>query len=192
MEAEKRRIRQRVRAERLSRSPAAREAAGEALTAQLSDLVESTGARTLTCFVAIGGEPDTSGFLSWASARHLLVLLPSARDDGGLDWFPDDGERRASGAFGIPHPVGEPITPRALEEVDLMLIPACAVDDAGTRLGWGRGYFDRALAAFPTPPPTFAVVYDEEVLPPLPAEPHDMPVDGIVTPTGWRRVQHRR
>ena len=70
----------------------------------------------------------------------------------------------------------------AIETVDLMLIPAAAVDRRGNRLGWGRGYFDRALASMTRRPAVFAVVFDHEVLEHLPTEPHDVPLTGVVTP----------
>jgi 5-formyltetrahydrofolate cyclo-ligase len=54
------------------------------------------------------------------------------------------------------------------------------------RMGWGRGYFDRALASLEQPPAVFAVVYDEEFVDSVPCEGHDRPVDGVITPSGTR------
>jgi 5-formyltetrahydrofolate cyclo-ligase len=73
------------------------------------------------------------------------------------------------------------------QSVDLLLIPAAAVDSSGMRMGWGRGYFDRALASLEEPPPVFAVVYDDELRESVPNESHDRPVDGVVTP---RQTRH--
>ena len=64
-----------------------------------------------------------------------------------------------------------------------MIIPAAAVDSEGTRLGWGRGYFDKTIGSMERCPPVYAVTYDSEVLDSLPRELHDQPVTGVVTPT---------
>lgn len=63
----------------------------------------------------------------------------------------------------------------AAAAVDLMIVPASAVDHSGVRMGWGLGYFDRALAALSPAPPVFAVVHDDEILPHIPADPRRCP-----------------
>lgn len=74
---------------------------------------------------------------------------------------------------------------RALADVDIVLVPALAVDGDGVRLGQGGGWYDRALAEFAQGVPVVAVVFDDEVLPGgmLPLEPHDRCVDAVVTPS---------
>jgi 5-formyltetrahydrofolate cyclo-ligase len=62
----------------------------------------------------------------------------------------------------------------------LVLVPALAVDHSGVRLGKGGGYYDRALSL--STGPVVAVVRDEEFVPSLPAEPHDVRVDAVLTP----------
>ena len=66
-----------------------------------------------------------------------------------------NGESETEGLFGLPEPVGDLLGPIAINDVDLILVPAAAVDATGMRMGWGRGYFDmhtleeinRAIAA---------------------------------------------
>lgn len=176
-----------VREQRAARDEADQRSLGIALTEQLSALVTALGAASLTCFLPARGEPDTRPFLSWARAHHIDTLLPSARPDGLLDWIRPSDEGTVSGLFGISEPLGEFMSPLAAHEVDLMLIPAAAVDRQGVRLGWGRGYFDRMLASMEGRPPVFAVVYDEEVFDELPSEAHDFAVTGVVTPTSIHR-----
>ncbi|MBO1900745.1 5-formyltetrahydrofolate cyclo-ligase [Leucobacter weissii] len=178
----KRLVRAGVRAARSEMTASERSAAGTALTERLAALVSQRGARRIACYLPLPTEPDTRGFLRWAGAKGIEVLLPSARPDGLLDWIVDGDEGTVAGAFGIPEPVGEHLSPLAVGEVDLMLIPACAVDLRGVRLGWGRGYFDRSLASMARRPPVFAVVHESELVDELPFEPHDVPVDGAVTP----------
>lgn len=178
----KRRTRAAVRARRDAMTAEQRAEAAVGLAERMMDLVTARGARSVSCYLPVGGEPNTRPFIAQAREHGVEVLLPSSRGDGLLDWIRDTGAGIEIGAYGIPEPVGERLDPLAVAHVDLMLIPACAVDERGVRLGWGRGYFDRCLAAMDRRPAVFAVVHTAELLPELPSEPHDIPVDGVVTP----------
>lgn len=180
--AEKREIRARVAAGRQAMSDTDRAAARDGFTEQLITLATARGARSVSCYLPVGCEPDTRPFLAWARAEGIEAYLPSAREDGLLDWIRDTGEGTVTGLFGIPEPVGEHLSPLIVSEVDLMLVPAAAVAAGGTRLGWGRGFFDRNLGSMDQCPPVFAVVYEGEILDALPSEMHDVPVTGAVTP----------
>ena len=165
-------------------SEAARDAAAEGIRAQLDALVDQVGARSISCFLSIPSEPGTRDFVAGAVARGIRVLLPITRKDGLLDWSvaTPDGDI-TEGMFGLPEPVGEVLGPIAVNDVDLMVIPAAAVDRRGMRLGWGRGYFDKTIGSMERCPPVYAVVFDSEVLDEVPSDRHDQPVTGVVTPT---------
>ena len=73
---------------------------------------------------------------------------------------------------------------------DLVLVPALAVDQSGLRLGRGGGSYDRALARVGGQVPTIALVYDAELVPAVPAGPHDQRVRMVARPAGgvtWLR-----
>ncbi|GAA2539375.1 5-formyltetrahydrofolate cyclo-ligase [Microbacterium mitrae] len=165
-------------------SPIQQEHAEESLTEQLWNLVDATGATSISCYLSTTLEPGTRTFVNQAIERGLRVLLPSTRADGLLDWVVAtvDGDE-TDGPLGVPEPVGELLGPIAVDEVDLLLIPAAAVDESGMRLGWGRGYFDKTIGSMQKCPPVYAVIFDSELLDEVPAEPHDQPVSGVVTPT---------
>ncbi|MFC7789127.1 5-formyltetrahydrofolate cyclo-ligase [Microbacterium sp. MAHUQ-60] len=183
-EQQKRALRAELRERRQLLSEAQREAAASGLAAQLDTLVRGHGARSISCFLSTTTEPETRIFLRDAVARGIRVLLPITRADGLLDWaVAEDVDEISEGLYGLPEPTGEVLGPIAVNDVDLMLIPAAAVDRTGTRLGWGRGYFDKTIGSMEKCPPVYAVIYDSEVLDSLPREVHDQPVDGIVTPT---------
>ena len=181
--AQKRRVRQSVQAARDAMTADQLAEARDGLTEQLSTLVSARGARSISCYLPVQAEPDTRGFLSWAREQGIEVFLPSAREDGLLDWIRDTGEGTVTGPFGIPEPLGDHLSPLAVCSVDLMLVPACAVDRAGVRLGWGRGYFDRNLGSMDNRPPVFAIVNEPEIFDALPSEVDDIPVTGAVTPS---------
>jgi len=182
--AAKRAMRAELRERRQVLSQAARDAAADGIRVQLDELVERVGARSISCFLSIPTEPGTREFVAGAVARGIRVLLPITRADGLLDWAvaTPDGDI-AEGLFGLPEPVGEVLGPIAVNDVDLLVIPAAAVDRTGMRLGWGRGYFDKTIGSMERCPPVYAVVYDSEVVDEVPSDRLDQPVTGVVTPT---------
>lgn len=186
-DAQKRHVRAAVRAARADRDAATRDRAAAALSAQLITLVSEAGARRVTCYLPTAGEPDPSEFLAWALDHDVEVLLPISLADRNLAWARHSTCIPEPGRHAIREPVGPRLPSTAAATADLMLIPACAVDASGTRLGWGLGYYDRCLAALDPVPPVYAVVFDEEILPRLPRDPHDVPVTAAVTPGGIRR-----
>lgn len=183
VEQAKRALRAELRERRQLLSDAQREAAASAITEQLDALLDAHDARSISCFLSTTTEPDTREFITGAVQRGIRVLLPITRADGLLDWAVADADEISEGLFGLPEPAGEVLGPIAVNDVDLMIIPAAAVDAEGTRLGWGRGYFDKTIGSMERCPPVYAVTYDSEVLDSLPRELHDQPVTGVVTPT---------
>jgi 5,10-methenyltetrahydrofolate synthetase len=84
--------------------------------------------------------------------------------------------------YGIPVPAsGEPVLPEAL------LIPLVGFDATGFRLGYGGGYFDRTLASLRPRPLAIGVGFELSRLDSLHREPHDQPLDLIVTERGIHR-----
>ncbi|MCM3780105.1 5-formyltetrahydrofolate cyclo-ligase [Microbacterium hydrocarbonoxydans] len=184
VEHEKRALRAELRERRQLLSDAQRENAASAIAERLDDLIEELGAGSISCFLSTTTEPGTRDFVKAAVRRGIRVLLPVTRADGLLDWaVASDDDETSEGLFGLPEPTGEVLGPIAVNDVDLMIIPAAAVDRTGMRMGWGRGYFDKTIGSMEKCPPVYAVIYDSEVLDSLPSEVHDQPVNGVVTPT---------
>lgn len=180
----KRALRAELRERRQLLSQQALDAAAHGVKSQLDGLVRSVGARSISCFLSTTTEPGTREFVADAVARGIRVLLPVTREDGLLDWaVATPGGDIAEGLFGLPEPVGELLGPIAVNDVDLLVIPAAAVDRTGMRLGWGRGYFDKTIGSMKRCPPVYAVVFDSELVDEVPRDVHDQPVTGVVTPT---------
>lgn len=180
----KRALRAELRERRNLLSDSARDAAAAGVTEQLDALVADLHVRSMSCFLSTVTEPGTREFVEAAVRRGIRVLLPVTRADGLLDWSvatPDGAI--AEGMFGLPEPVGELLGPIAVNDVDLLVIPAAAVDRSGMRLGWGRGFYDKTIGSMEGCPPVYAVVYDSELLDEVPRDLHDQPVTGVVTPT---------
>jgi 5-formyltetrahydrofolate cyclo-ligase len=179
----KRALRAELRERRQNLTSTERQAATAGITRNLIDLTTDLSARSVACYLSTTIEPDTRGYVNWALAQGLRIRLPVSREDGLLDWTTGDGETETEGLFGMPEAVGELLGPIAINDVDLILVPAAAVDAGGMRMGWGRGYFDKTLGSMEKCPPVYAVVFDGELVDEVPRERHDQPVDGAVTPT---------
>jgi len=100
------------------------------------------------------------------------------------EWKP--GVELAVGPLGIPYPVGSPeVSP------DRVLLPMLGWDADGYRLGYGGGFFDRTLAALARRPRVIGIAYQQAFLQTIHPQPHDVPVDFIVTERGvYRREPH--
>jgi 5-formyltetrahydrofolate cyclo-ligase len=191
VDTEKRALRAELRERRQQRSAPALETAAAGVHDQLDRLVADRGVRSMSCFLSTTTEPGTREFIAAAVARGIRVLLPITRADGLLDWAVAEQEgATAEGLFGMPEPVGELLSPDAVNDVDLLVIPAAAVDRSGMRLGWGRGYFDKTIGSMEKCPPVYAVIFDSELLDEVPSEVHDQPVTGVVTPTRTLVLAH--
>jgi 5-formyltetrahydrofolate cyclo-ligase len=182
-EIQKRILRAELRERRQVMPSHVRELATEGFTARLEELVGSTGAESLSCYLSMPTEPDTRPFVNWAEARGIRVLFPITREDGLLDWTVGEEQVETLGPHGVPEAVGELLGPMAINDVDLIVVPAAAVDRTGMRLGWGQGYFDKTLGSMEKCPPVYAVVFDSEFVEQVPREVHDQTVNGVVTPT---------
>ncbi|MGW7411437.1 5-formyltetrahydrofolate cyclo-ligase [Streptomyces sp. NPDC054863] len=177
----------------------AREAAA-VLARRALELPELTGAGTVAAYVSIGREPGTRALLDALHARGVRVLLPVLLPDNDLDWAAyEGGEGLVRAGRGLLEPAGPRLGVDAVCEAGAVLLPGLAVDGHGMRLGRGGGSYDRVLArlersARETPPRArvaaarlVVLLYENEVVAEVPAEPHDHPVHAVVTPGGVRR-----
>ncbi len=147
----------------------------------------------IAVYAAIRGELDLTECCELLRRRPADLYFPAVRRTSGRDDLafgrlpegrsPDDFLR--PGAFGVPEPPAEtllPVTPR----LDLLLIPGLAFDRRGGRLGWGKAYYDRLLAAMVSPSLRVGIGYAFQLLPTLlPCDEHDQYMDVVLTPDGW-------
>ena len=179
---QKRALRAELRERRRTMPQLTRDRDTAGLTDRLDALVAALHALSLSAYLSTATEPNTRPFLNRMRDAGIRALLPVSRLDGLLDWTTGDGETEAVSHLGVPEAVGELLGPMAINDVDVILVPAAAVDASGMRLGWGKGYFDKMLGSMGKCPPVFAVLFDDELVDEVPRERHDEPVDGVVTP----------
>lgn len=127
-------------------------------------------------YAAIGDEIDP------VVIEQAFTEIALPRVDGfNLRFHSSRGAALVAGVFGIPEP---PIDAPQVRP-DLVLVPVLAVTLAGVRLGHGKGFYDRALAAFSRTAPvrSVALAWDCQIADSLSADPWDFGVDFIATPT---------
>ncbi|HYG23514.1 MAG TPA: 5-formyltetrahydrofolate cyclo-ligase [Verrucomicrobiae bacterium] len=86
------------------------------------------------------------------------------------------------GRFGVREPA-ETCAMLPLADLDLVLVPGLAFDSRGHRLGRGKGFYDRLLAE--ARGIRCGVAFDEQMVPEVPVETHDVTLDCVVTPSRW-------
>ncbi|WP_053729596.1 5-formyltetrahydrofolate cyclo-ligase [Streptomyces sp. WM6378] len=154
-------------------------------------LPELAAATTVAAYVSVGREPGTRALVHALHARGVRVLLPVLLADNDLDWAAYAGpERLVAAGRGLLEPDGERLGPDAVTAADTVLLPGLAVDARGMRLGRGGGSYDRVLArigASGRAPALVVLLYANEVVARVPEEPHDHPVQAVVTPDGVTR-----
>jgi 5-formyltetrahydrofolate cyclo-ligase len=122
-------------------------------------------------YESLPSEPPTGPLMQALEARGIRVMLPITLTDWELDWR-EAGDEEAT-----------PLGLDAIGRARVVFVPAQTVDLAGTRVGRGKGCYDRALPR--TSARVIAVVHPWEVSDePLPHDAHDRPVDGVLTADG--------
>jgi 5,10-methenyltetrahydrofolate synthetase len=176
----------RLRAERDALSVAERQAVGEALTAHLHHLLQTRfdGARgmTLSGYWPIKGEPDLRPLLARLHDAGVTIALPIVETKAAplvfRLWTPKTRMVRGDWNIPVPPPEAPSLTP------DIALAPLVGWTEDGYRLGYGGGYFDRTLAALSPRPFTIGIGFDSARLPTIFPQPHDIPLDAILTEAG--------
>lgn len=159
-----------------------RAARSEAIRALVESLPAYRAAGAIHTFLAIGSEVDTRPLVAAALAAGKRVAVPMIA--GGMmshSWI----EGLDESAF-MPGQLGtaNPLRPRLARpgEWQLTIVPLLAFDREGYRLGYGKGYYDGLLAGLGGLAVGVAFACQEH--PALPREPHDIPLDLIVTEEG--------
>ena len=130
------------------------------------------------------GEADLLSLLPDLQGWELA--LPCSDGQGGMSYRPWDGHPlRERDGCGIPAPVTGPTL--EADALQLLLVPALAVDRDGIRLGYGGGYYDRYLENV-NGPLLIAVCYDKMVVDSLLKDEHDILFDYLLTERELRKV----
>lgn len=133
-------------------------------------------AQKVLFYASLPDELPTDEFLgSWAITKQ--VLLPRVNGDE-LEILAYDPNHVRKGAFGISEPDGNDLV--APSDIDLIIVPAIALDRHCNRLGRGRGYYDRLIKQCPQAY-TIGVGLDCQFVDEVPVDDQDEPLCGVIT-----------
>ena len=130
----------------------------------------------------IRGEPDLRPLLAQLHRTGITIALPVVETRAAplifRLWTPETRMVRGDWNIPVPPPEARVLTP------DVTLAPCLGWDGGCYRLGWGGGYFDRTLAALTRRPTGIGIALAAARLPTIYPQPHDIPLDMIVTEDG--------
>jgi len=178
---EKSALRERLVCARAAWPPPER-AAASLLAAQILEHTPAwRSAATVGLYAPMGAELDTGPLCERAARAGKRVAWPFLRPGRIALEF---AACKASDL--VPGPLRTREPPRGaaevpLAELDLVVVPGVAFDASGHRLGRGGGHYDATLALLPASVVRIGLAFELQVVPEVPSEAHDAPVDAIVT-----------
>lgn len=173
--------RERLIAARLRLSSAARRQAANDVADALGRFVDRLDVQVVGVYWPFRGEIDLVPWMRALVANGTRVALPVVERRGHplafREWWP--GCLLERGIWNIPVPAEGPrLVP------DLVVAPVVGFDHDCYRLGYGGGYFDRTLAALSPRPAAIGVGHPEAGIPTIYPQPHDIPMDAVITGDG--------
>jgi 5-formyltetrahydrofolate cyclo-ligase len=152
--------------------------AGDAIMRAVANNLSMSTDMTIGCYWPFRREPDCLPFMRDVLKKGGRVALPVVIARGlPLEFRPwTETTRMEAGVWNIPQPAeGRTVIPTAL------VIPLLGFDDAGYRLGYGAGYYDRTLASLSPRPFTVGIGFEFSRMQTIHPLPHDVPMDVILT-----------
>jgi len=173
--------RERLLASRMTLNQQTRAQYEEKIAAKLHDAIGDPRDLTVSVYWPFKGEPDLRVWMGQVLARGgraaLPVVVGKAQPLVFRLWA--RGEPLERGVWNIPVPSkGAPVEP------DIVIAPVVGFDRAGFRLGYGGGFYDRTLAVLAKRPRIVGVGYAQAAIATIYPQPHDIPMDVVVTEAG--------
>ena len=166
-----------LRALRDSMSSELRTAFSQRISGHLLNLSPLQSARRVALYSAVQSEVDLRTTAKALGERGVACFFPRVRRQTLQFASWDHGQK--AGVFGVKEPIGPAIS---LDSIECVICPGLGFDRQGNRLGYGRGYYDRALQGYRgvAVGVTFSCCLQEAI----PHDSHDQPVEYVVTEEG--------
>jgi 5-formyltetrahydrofolate cyclo-ligase len=163
-------------------------AKAQAMFGHAADTVAVEPGMVVSGFLPIRSEADIRPLLDRFRERGARICVPVILDKQTIVFRELLADRPlVSSGFGTmgPGPEADVLDP------DLMLVPLSAFDRTGHRIGYGAGYYDRAIDRLwqkGLDPKLIGIAFDCQEVPSVPAEPHDVRLDAILTESGLNMI----
>ncbi|MGM9567544.1 MAG: 5-formyltetrahydrofolate cyclo-ligase [Clostridia bacterium] len=146
-------------------------------------LKEFSGLSHVMVYLATGNECNLSSYISYLMEEHCSVYVPVCTGKGIMEasLLVDPENDLEEGTFGILAPKKETRRFVDPEVLDAVIVPGVGFDKNGARLGFGGGFYDRYLPRTREECQKIAVCYELQLLENVYPEPHDFPMDFIIT-----------
>jgi 5-formyltetrahydrofolate cyclo-ligase len=168
--------------------------AGKSIAAQerfLAAFPPGTGGM-VALYEAAGGEVGTERIRARYLDAGAFLFYPKVMENGSLSFYPYAGEDGwVKGKYGLLEPRVPAGVAGLRSGFDLVVVPGMAFDTMGRRLGKGYGYYDRFLNGLAGTAVTVGLAFSRQLLPEVPVEDWDVPVDAVVTEDGVIRVSRK-
>lgn len=208
MEAEKKGLRDRLRRVRRGLSPEEVDRLSDSVCHHAQMLPYFQKASSVGLYLSVDNEVNPASLLHAATLSQKAIFLPvvdKERHTMRFVWY-QEGDPLTVGAFGIHEPallLGKGRSDKqpcsVVLEMDVLFVPLVAFDRSGQRLGYGGGFYDRALASHHArasveahKPLRIGLAYAFQEVPVLPCAAHDEPLDFVVTDQGCLTVSSMR
>ncbi|MEL7040311.1 MAG: 5-formyltetrahydrofolate cyclo-ligase [Pseudomonadota bacterium] len=157
--------------------------AGETLAAKFPMKLLDRYGPVVAAYLPIGSEIDPRPLMMKLAAANAKLALPCVQDDGSMVYRAyRRGDMLEQRPFGLlePNPEVPEVSPT------LVLTPLLGFDRSGNRIGYGKGHYDRALAKLREQGRVFVcgLAFWGQEVDAVPAEPHDVPLDWVMTERG--------
>ncbi|NTV01400.1 MAG: 5-formyltetrahydrofolate cyclo-ligase [Chlorobiaceae bacterium] len=158
-----------------------------AIQAFMTAMPELHSAVKVHCYASMEAEREvsTTGLLEWLCSERKMVYMPYIEQErmAAARYLP--GHRFTTPAIGPPGP--DPVITSEESGFDVVIVPLVGADRKGSRLGYGKGWYDRffeLLAAHGVHPLRIGLAFGFQLLDALPSDPWDQPLDVVATETG--------
>ena len=152
-----------------------------AISERAAAIPELASCRTVALYAPLNTEVDPADIGRRLSSAGARIAFPRVQPSGRILSFAScDPQQLVRGPLGALEP---PADARAVELDDLeaVFMPGVAFSLDGLRLGRGGGYYDATLKKVPVRALRIGLGFDVQVVPSLPREAHDVPLDAVVT-----------
>ena len=171
----KKAVRQTVRAKIRELSEEQKSTISEQLCSRIAQMKAVAESKVVALFISLADEPQTSTLIEALFSKRIVV----PRIEGEEMEFYDLSEGLQQGAFNIMEP--KAATPIEPSEIDAMVLPGVAFTREGARCGRGKGFYDKYLSRNGFRAHTIGICYPCQLVDSLPTEPHDKPLDEVIT-----------